>query len=272
MFERDKDDLRRIGIAIEVRSLDPLFEDEPGYRIHPESYSLELGDLSGSEIAILSLAAQAWRGAALGASAQSALVKLHSLGIESDFDSLPALSPKVSVDSTNFLPLAQAVSDRTRVSFTYLSAELIQEKRNVEPYGLGSRKGIWYLVGRDLSRDAIRTFRLARILDDVVLERGSGIFSVDPEFDVLEFLDSHLFVERALARVRLRIGKGHALRNGAAILSSDGEFDLCEISYQNQDRFIDQVLWHGEDAVVDSPPELRDRVISKLNDLVRAHD
>ena len=35
MFERDKDDLRKLGIEIEVGSFDPLFEDEPGYRIKP---------------------------------------------------------------------------------------------------------------------------------------------------------------------------------------------------------------------------------------------
>mgnify|MGYP003343356857 CR=1 FL=1 len=30
MFERDKDDLRALGIEIEVGGHDPLFEDEPG--------------------------------------------------------------------------------------------------------------------------------------------------------------------------------------------------------------------------------------------------
>ena len=45
MFERDKDDLRKLGIQIEVGGLDPLFDDEAGYRIRPESYALSLREL-----------------------------------------------------------------------------------------------------------------------------------------------------------------------------------------------------------------------------------
>ena len=43
MFERDKDDLRSLGIVIELGTFDPLFEDEAGYRITPSSYQLDLG-------------------------------------------------------------------------------------------------------------------------------------------------------------------------------------------------------------------------------------
>ena len=60
MFERDKDDLRNLGIDIEVGSFDPLFEDEAGYRIKPDSYQFQLGEISGQEISLLSLAAEAW--------------------------------------------------------------------------------------------------------------------------------------------------------------------------------------------------------------------
>ncbi|MEY4469305.1 MAG: hypothetical protein RLZZ87_629, partial [Actinomycetota bacterium] len=35
MFERDKEDLRSLGIVIELGTFDPLFEDEAGYRIKP---------------------------------------------------------------------------------------------------------------------------------------------------------------------------------------------------------------------------------------------
>ena len=43
MFERDKVDLRALGIEIEVGSHDPLFDDEPGYRISQRNYQLNLG-------------------------------------------------------------------------------------------------------------------------------------------------------------------------------------------------------------------------------------
>jgi proteasome accessory factor B len=56
MFERDKDDLRLLGIKIELGTFDPLFEDEAGYRIKPESYALQLKSLDPLSIALLSQA------------------------------------------------------------------------------------------------------------------------------------------------------------------------------------------------------------------------
>ncbi|MCX6449171.1 MAG: hypothetical protein NTV41_01390 [Actinobacteria bacterium] len=41
MFERDKDELRSMGIEIEVKGLDPLFEDDQGYLIRSESFQLQ---------------------------------------------------------------------------------------------------------------------------------------------------------------------------------------------------------------------------------------
>ncbi|MEY3856475.1 MAG: hypothetical protein RLZZ193_124 [Actinomycetota bacterium] len=84
MFERDKDDLRSLGIEIEVGSFDPLFNDEPGYRIKQEKYQFDLGEITPIEVSLLSLAAQAWQEASFGEVAQSALLKLKSMGIPGD--------------------------------------------------------------------------------------------------------------------------------------------------------------------------------------------
>lgn len=271
MFERDKDDLRKLGIAIEVGGLDPTFDDEPGYRIRPESYALNLGALSGTELALLSLAAEAWRGAALSEPAQSALLKLRSLGIASDFDSLPTLAPKLTVNSPNFVPLAHAISDRSPVSFHYRSADLQSQEREINPYGMGSRHGNWYLVGFDRGREALRTFRLDRIINKVVNIAQPKDFEVPGDFDVLAFLDAELFETTERATVKIRKGKGHVLRQGATVLSSDDEFNWCEIPFSNVEKFIDLVLWHGDDVVVLSPSNLREAVIDKLQELVAAH-
>lgn len=272
MFERDKDDLRRIGIIIDVRGVDPGFEDEPGYRIHPETYSLNLGELNGAEVALLSLAAEAWRGAALGESAQSALVKLRSLGIASDFDALPNLSPKLNVTSVNFVPLTRAIADRIAVTFGYLSAQMQEETRTTNPYGLGSRQGHWYLVAFDKGRMDIRTFRLDRIIGNVELVSKKASFDADSNFDVLAFLDSTLFEKREIAEVSIRAGRGHALRSDALVISSDEEFDLCEVSYADEARFIDSILWHGDDAIVHSPTHVREKIVSHLQSLVDTHE
>ncbi len=272
MFERDKDDLRNLGIVIDVRGVDPVFEDEPGYRIHPETYSLNLGELSGTEVALLSLAAEAWRGAALGESAHSALIKLRSLGIASDFDALPNLSPKVRVSSQNFLPLTRAIAECISVTFKYRSAELNDELRHLNPYGLGGRKGNWYLVGEDYDRRALRTFRLDRIVGQVELVSKPGAFPIDPDFHILSFLDTHLFDPHDLAQLQIRRGRGHSLRGQATVLSSDEDFDLCELPYSDESQLIDSILWHGDDIIVLSPSAVREKVIAHLNRLVESHD
>ena len=61
MFERDKDDLRTLGITIDVGSFDPIFNDEAGYRIRSENYQLDLGQITPTEISLLSLAADLGR-------------------------------------------------------------------------------------------------------------------------------------------------------------------------------------------------------------------
>ena len=38
MFERDKDELRNLGIKIEVKGIDPLFEDDQGYLIQEDTF------------------------------------------------------------------------------------------------------------------------------------------------------------------------------------------------------------------------------------------
>ena len=272
MFERDKDDLRRIGISIDVQGVDPGFEDEPGYRIHPERYSLNLGELNGTEVALLSLAAEAWRGAALGEAAQSALVKLRSLGIDSDFDAIPNLSPKLNVQSPNFYPLTRAIADHIAVDFTYLSSELQEEVRHVHPYGLGSRHGNWYLVAFDTDRANIRTFRLDRIASQIEQVSKANYFESDPNFNVLEYLDSTLFENQAVAQVSIRLGRGHGLRRNASVISTDDEYDLCDVPYSSKAHFIDSILWHADDVIVHEPADLRAEVVRRLQYLVESHE
>ena len=69
MFERDKDDLRSLGIEIEVGDLDVFFEDEPGYRIPQKSYELNVPNLTGRELALLSIASSYWNDSILAPTA-----------------------------------------------------------------------------------------------------------------------------------------------------------------------------------------------------------
>ena len=55
------------------------------------------------------------------------------------------------------------------------------------------------------------------------------------------------------------------------MISSDDEFDLCQVPFGNAERFLDVVLWHGDDVVLISPSGLREEVITRLQKLVATH-
>ena len=269
MFERDKDDLRNLGIHIEVGGFDPAFDDEAGYRITSENYQLDIGNISGSDVALLSLAAEAWRGAALDEAAQSALIKLKSIGVESDLDAIPNISPQLRTPNIDFEAISQAIAQRGVLTFTYIGRDLELQNRRVAPYAISTRKGLWYLAGLDLDKNSVRTFRLDRIDGLIQANKSATRYEIPVDFDIVNYLEN--VGESEIATVDVRKGKAHLLRIHALTLVDKGEWDQLTLSYQDQSRIIESILWHGDDVLVVAPQELRNGVISALKDLVRSH-
>ena len=269
MFERDKDDLRNLGVIIEVGSFDPVFQDEAGYRIKPEGYSLNLGEISGVEIALLSLAAEAWRGAALDDAAHSALTKLHSMGVESDLDSLPAISPRLNPTHSDFQVIALAISKREVISFFYLSAVMVAQIRTIEPYAIATRNSHWYLAGRDVEKRELRTFRLDRIDGEISISHEGQGFDIPEGFDVFSSLESDEAAN--VATLDVRKGKAHLLRVIADSCVDKGEWEQISVRYFDYQQFVDQILWHGADVLVIEPTSLRNQVIAALEEIIYLH-
>jgi len=269
MFERDKDDLRNLGVAIEVGSFDPVFEDEAGYRIKPEKYSLDLGEISGVQIALLSLAAEAWRGAALDTSAHSALTKLRSVGVESDLDALPAIAPRFNAAHKDFQIITNAISKRARISFTYVSSTLELQQRNIEPYAIATKGSFWYLAGNDLEKSELRTFRLDRIDGDISISKDAQKYEIPDGFDLFSHFENQELGK--IATVDVRKGKAHLLRTHALSTVDMGEWDRITTSYISSQKFIELVLWHGDDALIIEPQELRREIVAKLTEIVAHH-
>jgi proteasome accessory factor B len=265
MFERDKDDLRNLGIDIEVGSFDPLFEDEAGYRIKPDSYQFQLGDITSQEVSLLSLAAEAWRGAALDSSALTALRKLHAIGIESDLDSIPELAPHVNTRDKNLQLAITAINSKRRISFQYLSESLEVQNRKVAPYAVASKYGHWYLYGEDLDKSALRSFRLDRISSDIQKEGKPDSYEIPSDFQ----LRSHLTAseEGSTALIYLRSGRALNLRARAKALQKDKKidgWDLVELNFRDRERLIEELLWYGDDVVLHAPLDIREEIISRL--------
>lgn len=265
MFERDKDDLRNLGIEIEVGSFDPLFEDESGYRIKPENYQFQLGEVNAQEITLLSLAAEAWRGASLSSSALTALNKLHAIGIESDTELLLGLAPTVVTEDANLEVAISAITSRTTLSFTYLNEELKAQSRALEPYALTSRYGHWYVLGRDLDREAIRIFRLDRISGALKLQGRAASFEIPEGVDISAAFS--ISTDLRTAQIFLRDGRGLNLRNRSRQIADPTTpvgWQKFQVGYRDHQRFVEELLWYSDDLIVSAPRELRDEIIGHL--------
>lgn len=270
MFERDKDDLRSLGIDIEVGSFDPLFNDEAGYKIKQEKYQFELGDITSIEISLLSLAAEAWQEASFGDVAQKALLKLRSIGIPSDELSIPGTVHKLNDGGQDLSLLTKAIAKSQRLAFAYLDSNLSSKRRSVVPIALSTRNGLWYLSGVDQDTQEIRTFRVDRIRGSITASEGPPDFQTPTGFDPSRALSEPSTNDFAL--IDVRVGKASSLRTLAISTQSLGEWDQITIPILNLDSLCSIVLWHGPDALVQEPAELRDLVVEHLEALVRNHE
>ena len=266
MFERDKDDLRSLGITIELGTFDPIFEDEAGYRITPSSYQLNLGELDGTDIALLSLAATAWSGAALERESTSALIKLSSMGIDSDSEALSLLTPQVSGTDQNFVLVTDAIVRRSEIEFEYLSADLSKQVRTIAPYSMRGESGSWYLVGLDRAKDSVRTFRLDRIVSEVTVSKKSNTFDIPDQLSEGTQDEAQEF-----ALLRIRKNRGHQLRSLATVVETGDEWDEIRLPIVDCSWLLRSILWHRDDVVAVEPPALRDQVVESLKELRALH-
>ncbi|MEY4023386.1 MAG: hypothetical protein RLZ23_347 [Actinomycetota bacterium] len=269
MFERDKDDLRNLGITIEVGSFDPLFEDEVGYRIRPENYRAEIGSITPRELSLISLATQAWQGAVLDSTALSALVKLKSIGIDSDFDSIPTISPTARVSDKNFAIVVDAIAQRRTISFSYLDQNLHAENRVLEPFGAGTKNGFWYVAGHDLDRKGLRLFRLDRFNSEIKVQGKPGSYVIPDDFVMRDLLISP--AKANLATIKVRRDKAHLLRSKASTIDEGDEWTTLTVPYVEDAEILADVLWHCDDAFIVEPQQLRQSAITALNELVKCH-
>ena len=221
-FERDKDELRALGIDIDTVDigLAPGVEPDKGYRLKERNFYLPYlefrspGDvgapgaigapgapyagllriaLTDSDVALLSRATArvaALKDTPLGDAASSARRKLA-------FDvPLPMaaverlLAVPLEGEASKALEVLQhAVADHTAVKCSYYAIGRDAEtERVIEPYGLFFHWGHWYCVARCRLREAMRVFRVDRMRAAKVVTGPDGRFEVPAEFSVREYV------------------------------------------------------------------------------------
>ncbi len=277
MFERDKDDLRALGIPLETGFVDKFFEDEHGYRIKRDAFELPAIDFSADEVAVLGLAARVWRHAGLAAATSDALVKLKAAGLSFDREQLEQVQPTLVAEEPAFESMWQATVHRTPVQFDYSRAgQRDATTRHVEPWGVVTAQGRWYVAGLDTDRGEPRLFRLSRIVSEVTAIGEPGSFTV-PEGTDLRAMSASLAPREpdCSAVVLARSGAANGLRRRAAVTATsvtgpDGTpgWDQLDVPYVSEANFAGELLGYADAVVVESPDELRTAVRDRLSSVL----
>jgi proteasome accessory factor B len=278
MFERDKTDLRDLGIPLETGKVSPLDPTE-GYRINRDAYALPNVQLTPDEAAAVAIATQLWESPELITAAQSALLKLRAAGVDVDPDAPVAITstsaPAGLRGSQDILGiLLSAIDSGQAVQFPHRSSRAEPfTVRTVEPWGVVTGKGRWYLVGHDRDRDATRVFRLSRIGAEVTPIGPIGAITRPAGVDLRKIVAEAVTEVTAAptgvqARVWVADGRATALRRAGRSLGPrqlagrDGE--VLELDIGSTEQLARDITGYGPDAVVLAPPSLRDDVLARL--------
>ncbi|HEY3527963.1 MAG TPA: WYL domain-containing protein [Nocardioides sp.] len=268
-FERDKEELRSLGVPIEVGQMNAYFDDEPGYRIRADQFALPEISLESDEASVVALATRVWEHARLAEATTDAVRKLTAAGLELDLDALEIAQPRLSADEPSFDVFWEATLARRPVTFDYRRPGYDQPlTRHLEPWGVVRFSGRWYVVGLDTDRGEERVFRLSRVVGKAKLSGPSGSFVVPPGTDVREAarrIEPVTPPEEVV--VLVRPGAGAVLRRQASSIEPDvpGPDEQTPWDRLRLRRAqADELLALGPDLYVESPAGVRAEVVARL--------
>ena len=265
-FERDKDDIRDLGVPLET-------VEAPGqegnnqllrYRIPRGAYELP-ADLSFTpeETTLLNLAAMVWREGSLSGESRRALIKLRSLGVESD-DPVIGYAPRLRTREAAFAPLGVALERHVLVSFGYLKpGERTARIRTVAPLALVQHQGRWHLYADEPGQTIRKTFLLRRIVSKVettgtTFELPTGDLSGVALRELEDIWNGNTAVVEVVpgsdAATRLHKRRG-TVETAPATL---------ELHFSDANILADELAGFGPEVFVVSPESLRDAVRSRL--------
>ena len=264
MFERDKAELRDMGIPLET-GRNSYFDSDDGYRISRRDYELPPVEFEPAEAAAVGLAARLWQSATLGEPARAALIKLRAAGTDVQAGGTPGAVPQVDASDPSLPALIDAARLARPVRFDYLKAGSgTAQRRTLEPWGVLSWRSRWYVAGFDRDRGEPRSFRLSRITGKVEAFGTAGEFTRPDKANLLEMVAGRDPEASNVARIRVNGGAAGQLRR---IADSDLDGELT-ITYTELPWLARQVASAGSSVTVLSPPELVDAVVERLRAVI----
>jgi predicted DNA-binding transcriptional regulator YafY len=265
MFERDKEELRSLGVPIETLTEDGATADEAGYRIPRESFELPDIKLDPEAMAVVRVAAMTWTDETLAPAATRALQKLEAAGLRAHADETTLVS-RLSADEPAFATLLEAATSRRAVTFAYRRPDQSEPMdRRVEPWGVAEVSGRWYVVGHDRDRGATRVFRLSRITSSVRTLGPENAYEV-PTGVLLPDLVRRNQPSGPTRTAVLAVlpDRCRGLRSRATNITAGADRDLIEIGFDDEEALAGEVVSFAEAIRVESPADVKAAVLRRL--------
>src|SRR6478752_3692280 len=167
-----------------------------------------------------------------------------------------------------------AISKQRTVKFGYRAMTSGKEtERTLNPYGLLHDRGVWYVIGQDLDREAIRTFRVSRIRGDIrFATRRERDFRLPAEFDIEEYRGRSPWQFGELvgeARIDVRPETGWWVERAFGRELEEGVFVT---EYASLPMLASWVLRQDGRATPVAPDELRREVAESLRRVRATHE
>lgn len=261
-FERDKDDLRQMGVNVRVAPVPTTDPPVDGYLVDQDEYAGQDPGLLTDELAALYLAFSLVRDEQLSSDT------LWKLGGRPDSEPTSTSPVQLGVSDQTAVAgaLEGAISERRQARFSYRGVD-----RVLEPSRLSFTKGHWYVSGFDQSREADRVFRLDRIDGSIDLgdpgafeqrsARGPQV-TRNWELGDEEPVDAVVQIEaQMVAGARIQL-EDHEVEEQA-----DGSI-IATVNVRNSAMFRDWVLSFYDNAVVLGPPAMREMMTDWFTQMV----
>ncbi len=260
------------------------FTGEELYTLRSERYFLPPLELSDDELAALQTCLFLLEGQF--AYAEPLRLALQNLALgRRGFDEPPSdaagrvqvVDPEYSPEMASRLSkLEGAISKQRTVRFSYrpMTRDEIAE-RSLNPYALFQDQGAWYIVGLDLDREGIRTFRVSRIRGEIrFATRRERDFRIPQDFEIDGYRDRPPWqIGESVGEARIEVHGDTAWwverTYGNHGRVEDGVFVT---EYASLAQLASWVLRQDGRAVPLSPPALRREVADALRLVQERHE
>jgi proteasome accessory factor B len=278
-FERDKDDVRELGIPLETIETPGAAGNNQTlrYRIPKGEYDLPVDvRFTPDESALLSLAAMAWREGALSADSRRGLLKVRSAGSEDDEGAgalgVDAYAPRLRARDVAFEPLRAALDRAAAVRFDYITpGQHEARRRQVAPLALVQHGGRWMLAAHEFASGSDKNYLLSRIVGPVTpYEVGQHPAPAGAGERTLTELE-RIWASRT-ARIRVAPGSDAERRLARRRDTETDDAGVLVLHHVDPQILAEELAAFGPEVQVLEPADLRDRVTSRLHALVADHE